>query len=189
MQNSFEDVAEVAAFLQTRHWNRICMDGVDGSGKSRIARELAAVLDLPVIKPEDFCSRDHGGTVDFIDYDAFRAALDAAANWIVEGVCLREVMRRAQRDADAYVYVKRLSHGLWTDEPDCVFPDGLEAALAHHRLDMLRLSKYLGAPDNGPVDPSVARTSNRAVELMAYHHEYSPHESADVVFVRNLDVG
>lgn len=189
MQKSFEELAEAATFLQTRHWTRICVDGVDGSGKSGTALALAAVLGVPVIKPEDFSSRDHGGTVDFIDYDALRAALDASAAWIVEGVCMREVMRRAHRDADAYIYIKRLSHGLWTDEPDCVFPDGLEPALAHHRHDMLRMAKYLGAPDNGPVDPAVARTSHRAVELMAYHHEYSPHESADVVFVRNLDVG
>jgi hypothetical protein len=189
MQKTSTDPADVASFLNSRHWHRICVDGTDGSGKSKLAHELATLQGAPVFKLDDFITGNAGGIVDFVNYDALRAALQACPSWIVEGVCLREVMRRAGQDVDAWLYVKRLSHDMWADEQDCVFPEGLKTALAHHRHDMLRLSRYLGAPEGGPPDPSIVRTSRRAVELMTYHDAYRPHDSADIIFLRNLDLG
>lgn len=107
---------------------RIGIDGMHGVGKSTISGQLGTVLNLTYVEIDVFLERNKGGFVDFIDYDALKVAIPKN-DFIVEGVCLRQVTERLGLDVDLVVYVKRMHLGLWADEDDCVFPNGVDVRL------------------------------------------------------------
>jgi hypothetical protein len=61
--------------------------------------------------------------------------LQQAGGLIVEGVCLLDVLSRADTPVDGHVYVKRVRHGYWADEDECVFADGVEEAIRKAQAD------------------------------------------------------
>ncbi|WP_441259606.1 hypothetical protein AB7008_23605 [Bradyrhizobium sp. 521_C7_N1_3] len=104
---------------------RLCIgiDGMDGVGKSTLARELANRLGGSVISLDDHLTRKQNGYILHIRCDELKAALSASTSPIlVEGVCLLAVAQRCGFDVDVLVYVRRISRNsdIWHEEEICM---------------------------------------------------------------------
>lgn len=162
---------EVTDAVRSMSAMRVGIDGIDGAGKSTLASELSSELGFPHISLDSFLEREQGGYVEHIDYPKLRAALEALQGFVVEGVCLRQVLGRIQVQPEVYIYIKRVQHGIWSDEAELDISEPVEVALAKAR-EMASL-----------LSPAPVTDLGLAEEVIRYHAEFRPHNYAEVTYV------
>ncbi len=145
-----------------------------GSGKSSLAKQLAPLLGAIHIEIDDFINQKQGGLLDHLRYDELRNAARQDMDKgpvIVEGDCLREVLRRLCLEAELDIYIKHnIVCGYWQGGSflNSVF---LDEALAEEEERALRDADTL---------------SGLCREFIIYHYQYLPQENADFVYERRV---
>lgn len=167
--------AEAASLLRSSCARLVAVDGAHGSGKSHLAGELGALLEMEVVHLDDFVARNQREYVQHIDFSSVSAALAVGGALIVEGICVLQILDRLGMEPDAFVYVKRVAHGYWLDEDHFDPQMPIEDHLAGIRESIRPLAEMLG--ESGEL--------GLAEEVIRYHAEYRPHERATIVFLRN----
>ncbi len=152
----------------------IGIDGLDGCGKSTLASELAGHTHFDVICLDDFLDKSKGTYIKHIDIDRVRDAI-RGRKVIVEGVCLLQVLSKADLKLDLSIYVQRIRNGLWADEDWLGLNQDVDEYLEKLRVDAEAISEE---------DESVPE-EDLSTEIIRYHHEYHPHEKADLTFSWN----
>jgi len=170
--------------VQTAGWRRIGIDGVDGVGKTYLAEQLSEALTFPALDLDEYLFKNQGGFVAFIDYPALSSALSTIPNYILSGVCLREVLANAGVGLDGHIYVKRMRHDLWANEDECVFPDGVDVAIDNLARYSAMISRSLDEPSERPATETDESPPHLSEEIMRYHDSYQPHDVADLVYER-----
>jgi hypothetical protein len=168
-------------------WRRIGIDGVDPDGMSYLAQTLSQALGCPALDVDDYLYRNQGGYVDFIDYPALSAALAAMPAFVLSGACLREVLLNLAQDVDGQIYIKRMQEGSWADEDQCVFPEGVDAAIEELASNTAMISRYFDEPSEHAGFDGGEAAPHLTLELMHYHDAHRPHELADLVYERGED--
>lgn len=150
------------------------IDGMDGSGKSCLAEQLAPLLGAKHINLDDFLNPNQGGFLDHLRYDELRKAISQAMDTgpvIVEGDCLREVLGRLCLKAEINIYIKHdIVCGYWQGG-SFLNSGSLDKALAEEEERDLRDADTL---------------SGLRRELIIYHYQYLPQENADFVYERRF---
>jgi hypothetical protein len=165
--------ASVVAAITLRKGKRVGIDGTHGSGKTTLAKAVAAELHFPLFSLDDYLDRQQGGFLEFLDYRRLSRDLAAADRFVLEGVCLLDAVKRADVELDCLVYVKRLRHGLWADERELEIEEPLEEFLEKERLTAMICGDDEPVTDLG-LDEEVIR----------YHYVQRPHKRADITFAR-----
>lgn len=184
MADACGDIESIWRIVKAAGWRRIGVDGVDGAGKSYLADKLSQELACPTLDVDDYLHQNQGGYVDFIDYPALKAAVSSMPAFILYGACLREVLENLGVTLDANIYIKRMRDGLWADEDECVFPEGVDAAIEALAGHLAMISGNFDEPSEHAGRESDGAAPHLAHEVMHYHEKYQPHESADLVFER-----
>lgn len=154
---------------------RVGIDGIDGGGKSTLAKAIAAKLNCRAFCLDDYLDRDRGGFLEFIDYDRLWTDVSAEKSYVVEGVCLLHALDRAHLEIDALVYVKRRRLGLWIDERELDLDEPLEEFLEEER-------KFTAMVEGAG---EVVTDLGLAEEVIRYHYAAKPHNNAHVVYFRD----
>lgn len=158
------------------------VDGVDGIGKTTLARRLSKRLGAALISLDDHLERKKDAYVPFVRCIEVRQILAAReAILIAEGVCLRAVAARCGFSIDYNVYVRRIgSSGIWYDEDACLplkSADDLKKELREMRHLFAALSDKSATSGDSPTDFAGLHS-----ELIDYHSEFRPFEKADLVY-------
>ncbi|MGZ5164027.1 MAG: hypothetical protein ACXWIT_26655 [Burkholderiales bacterium] len=164
-----ETITDYAALSdQVRRLSRpviVGVEGFTGSGKSSLADALAKDLGAFVAHTDDYVTGEDESLPypDRLDYGRIQSvvagAIAGSAMVIVEGICLREALRRSGVSAGLLVYVKRLAeNGLWHDGFHLEDYE-TEAAIVENREEPHRSD-------------------------FTYHSAERPHEQANIVFHR-----
>jgi hypothetical protein len=159
---------------------------VDAAVNLEVAVELSEALECPVLDIADYLHQNQGGYVDFIDYPALKSALSTMQGFILCGLCVAEVLENLGMTPDGIIYVKRMHDGMWVDEDDCVFPDGIDTAIETLAENLAAISRQLEEPAEHHGRVSDDASSDFVLEIMHYHDRWQPHETADLVFERNV---
>ena len=149
------------------------IDGLDGCRKTTLAVELAGHTDYQVISVDDFLDEKRGAYVNNIDFDGVRRAAEGR-NSIVEGVCLLKVLERAGLKLGLAIYVQKYRHGLWADEDWLGLDQNVEAYL-NKLSDVAEIFSR----------DKTKHEEDLSTEVIRYHHEFHPHEKADLLFTWN----
>jgi hypothetical protein len=189
MSDTCASIEGVQQFIESSGWRRIGIDGVTGAGKSFLADELSQALEVPVLDVDDYVHRNQGAYVDFVDYPALKSALAAIPALILCGVCLREILENLGTGLDGHVYVMRMREGIWADEDDCVFPDGVEAAIENLVSNTAMMARHFDEPSHHSGFEQDDESLQLKFEVMRYHAAFVPQESADLVFERGKHTG
>lgn len=97
----------------------VAIEGFMNSGKSTLAAALAPELGTTVIHTDEFVVPGDESLpyTERLNYERLEASLRNEFAMIVEGICLRQVLKRINMVPSTYVYIKRISsNGLWHDQ-------------------------------------------------------------------------
>jgi uridine kinase len=141
------------------------VEGFTGSGKSRLSNVLASELSAVVIHSDNYVLDGDATELycERLNCDQLALALIHARATsrlvLVEGICLRETLRRLGQSAAYFIYVKRVAgNHLWHD--------------GFHLEDF----ETRGTITENRKEPHRSD--------FAYHSIERPHEKADIVFLR-----
>jgi|WetSurMetagenome_2_1015567.scaffolds.fasta_scaffold212772_1 hypothetical protein len=161
----------------------IAIDGVDGAGKSCLARGLREKIGGSLLALDDFLDSDRGTYVPSLRLaeigDSIEQSLDPL---IIEGVCLLAVLQLVGVKPTQHVYVKRIRPGgAWMDEEECDPEEPVDELIERLGSGAKALSALLGSA----VEPHTASGLTGArEEIIRYHADTRPSRRADVVFLR-----
>lgn len=148
----------------------VSIDGVDGVGKSTLARKIVEELTLSYVEIDTFVKEQQGGYIDHIDYDrlieSIKQAMITNQVLILEGICVQQVLKKLGLNPYVKIYVKVINnYGFWMDRIRFFPPDkSADEMIAERKAKQFSL---------GHVE-----------DIIRYHYTFNPHESADYIFER-----
>jgi hypothetical protein len=156
---------EVAGRIRASGLRWALVDGFSRAGKSRLAAHLAVELGGCAVHLDHFTlphvqQTDSRRYVDHMDYGRIAKAIESDRPVVVEGVCVRDVLRGRRPDPAFHVYIARVSRPV---AGRLTWHDGAEMEDADY----------------------VARDDNWLVEnTMDYHRRVRPQSNADLIILR-----
>ena len=147
----------------------IGIDGFDGSGKTYLSREIGKKLNIPVLSLDGYLIKGKESYVEHVKYKEISEFIEKNKNsFIVEGVCLLDVLKKLHLDLDCLIYIKLLDEdGVWRAEEEC----DIRAFNEETRKSLEDKIKSWNLNDLGK-------------EIIYYHVNNSPVEKANYVFER-----
>lgn len=101
------------------HGAIIGIDGWTGVGKTTLANALAGKLNGTAYDLDSALDRDRKCYVAAVRLNEVAEALAVPPGFhFVSGICLRQVLEKAGRAADAHIYIKRMAIWGWADEDE-----------------------------------------------------------------------
>lgn len=186
-QEVFHDRERLAShILNVRKGKKISVvsiDGLDGSGKSRLAIYLSSALGANHIELDKYLEKKQGNYGAFIRYDEVKHAIgditDPTRITIVEGVCVIQILKNMDIIPTIRIYVKKVNPQHFWSEGD-IFDKEKSAddtINAEEKITQTAM-RSLGNVDEGPF------LSDLTKEIIRYHYKYWPQDNADIIFER-----
>ena len=159
-------ISEIVTSLKTTKPCLIGIDGMDGAGKSTLAKDLSCQLGYAHINLDDYLEKNRGQFVEYVEYDQVKGEIDKAKKpVIIEGVCLLAVIENLSDSLDILIYVKRVSdYGMWYDKEDCEVDEDID--------------EFIIRKKSGGSIPALTE------EIIRYHYKYKPYEKAGIIYKR-----
>lgn len=163
----------------------IAIDGVYGSGKSTIARNLSSSLDIKHIEldNERYLQKQKGGYVDYINYSVLLEDLQECKEQnksvIVEGICILEILERADINPVLHIYLKKLAVSIWLDGKHFDYSSTVEEEV---KKDREQLEKFHKLSAQIEVEKEEFNYSEQGIfhEQLQYHFKFKPDKNADI---------
>ena len=178
-QKVISDVDILANELASLSRGIVSIDGYDGTGKSTLAKSLCLKLQAVHIEVDNFLDKNKGGYLDHLRYTELATAITTRSATdrllLVDGVCVRQILKTISVEANLAVYVKQVGVGGW--EKRTMFEDYATPsdAIAHERALLAQYAQIEGSPQS--------QLPTFQVELIQYHYDFRPHERSEIVYV------
>ena len=123
--NEFHKTSELISALKRRLSSRnelvIGIDGIDGCGKTTLAKELNENLAIPFFSTDDYLNKQKGSYIEHIRYKQLLNSIEQVnGSLIIEGVCLLRIAEQVNINISDLVYIKIMSPWkFWVDEEVC----------------------------------------------------------------------
>lgn len=174
----FSDIDDLVSHVRGTGYRRVGIDGVNGVGKSTLAKELSKRLGCRLLSLDEFLEKNQGGFVEHLKYSELSAEIRSLKSFVIEGVCLLEVLHRLKSEIELLVYIKKQQHGLWADERECEIEGDVEEFIGKERELVKQLSRLEGSSEE-------TETLGLGEEIIRYHARHRPHNKANAIFWRN----
>ena len=192
---TLRDKAELVDFIskaaQTNNIKIISVDGIDGCGKTTLAKELVNNLDLTHINLDEYLIKNKGTYVNYIKYKILKQDISKKlANnkvIIIDGICILKVLESIKIKSDFKIYVKKLRWGThWLEGQIIDYSKNVDEVLKTEE-ETLRKFCEINAKIEGKKPGKFVPQESIFQEIVRYHFEYRPNLNADVIFERTDD--
>jgi hypothetical protein len=161
----------------------LAIDGVNGIGKSTIAKLLSETLCIGVVSIDDFIIKNTDEYVNSVEVGLKHAITSLNGRGIVEGVCMKGVLEKIEVSTYKSIYLKRMHHGVWVDEENFSSELGAEAIIQKEISDLHEFEPFFAARGNRKTKSrDEIKLSALASEIIRYHHAFQPHKNADFIY-------
>jgi len=155
----------------------ISVDGVDGSGKSYLAKFLSHSSKYSYIDIDgEYLIPNNGKFIEFINYKKLKSDINCflASGYIlvIDGICATKILKNIGLEADVKIYIKKTIAGEWRDGKLFCYSRKIGDVIDERRK-MLQESEIDEANIEGRV-PEIFSFSeeNMKDEILRYHFEY-----------------
>lgn len=169
-----DDVDKLATYIRGKGCCRIGVDGTNGAGKSTFAAALANALGICHLNLDDFLVKKQGGFLTHLKYDEIKHKISDLDCFVIDGVCLLNVLEEIDTPVDCLVYVKRMCHGLWADEGDCEVSEEVEEYIKKEKETIRLIERSETTPN----------TLGLVEEIIRYHDKYKPQQQTELFYTR-----
>jgi len=120
-RNSSELIPTLRKRLSSQEEIVIGIDGIDGCGKTTLAKELNEALVIPFFSTDDYLNKQKGSYIEHIRFKELLKAIEKVnGSIIIEGVCLLRIAAQIKLNISDLVYIKIMSPwNYWVDEEVC----------------------------------------------------------------------
>jgi len=179
-------INEIIELIERGNFQLICIDGIDGVGKSTLADKLSVSLGFSSINLDDYVEEEKGNFVDFLNLARLSAAINESKQAIIiEGICLLEVLSKIDRSPDLLIYIKRMSsYGSWRDEEECEITEDIEEFIQKKKQDLKEFCIAEARIEGREFNENEFSFPALREEIFRYHYKHSPHKKAGVLFIR-----
>jgi hypothetical protein len=184
MESSISNVAELA--LKIRHHNAdrkgslIGIDGALSTGKSTVARQLAAELNARLLEGDLYLLTSKDTYVESLALDCLGKVLQRALEnnrpVIFESVLLRQVLAKLELKPSIIIYVRHCSRVGSPRNPKFFQPQSHE-----HKISQEVNDENLTSGDSDPLQ-------RLPREVCSYHMLERPQEHSDIIFDNVFDI-
>ena len=172
--HKLDSPTKTAIVVRRANARLVVIDGTFGSGKTTLAKALARRLGYTAFHLDKFVAKRRGGFIKYLRHQRLIPRIKSSRRSIVEGVCALRALERMRLGCNLLIYVKRVSHGVWTDEQELVPLVGLES-----HIETLR-------SEDATICGAIGRTPDFAFEeeIIRYHANYTPYIGAGIEYCR-----
>jgi hypothetical protein len=162
----------------------IGIDGKDGVGKTKLAREISELIGAKVISLDDYIEGQQNNYVPSLKTNELTKAIEGVAGFIVlEGVCLLAAVEQLGISIDEHVYMKRIRHGLWVDEDVCCLEGAVDDVITREEKSLFVFMEWEASTcGNEPPTEKDVKLSGLTEEIIRYHAKYLPSQVADILY-------
>ncbi len=180
------DINEIIKLIKGGNFHLVCIDGVDGAGKSTLAEKLSLSLGISWLNLDNYVEKEKGNYVNFLNLEGLKTAMNEFQQpIIIEGICLLEVLSKIGRFPDLLIYIKRMSsYGSWRDEEECEITEKIEGFVQKKKEDLKIFCIAEARIEGHEFSENEFSFPALREELIRYHHKHRPHKKADVIFIR-----
>jgi hypothetical protein len=190
--NEFHKSSELISALKKRLSSQkklvIGIDGIDGCGKTTLAKELNEALVIPFFSTDDYLNKQKGSYIEHIRYKQLLKAIERVnGSIIIEGVCLLCIAEQIKINISDLVYIKIMSPWkFWVDEEVCDPEDPVDQL-----IERLIKEANLIPPDIFGLKESNEKTKESLTglkpfveQVIRYHSEYRPSRKAKYIYFK-----
>jgi len=176
--------SEILEILKKNNYRLIAIDGVDGSGKSSLSKNLSEELGYRHINLDDYLEKNRGNFVKYIKYQVLENEIQRTKKpIIIEGICVLAVLKNLGLRPDYLIYIKRMSEfEIWKDEDLCDVEVDIDAFIENENLELQKFSEVMSNIEGEKFNPENSKIPRLREEIIRYHYEFKPHKHANLVY-------
>ena len=178
------DPSEILEILKKNNYRLIAIDGVDGSGKSSLSKNISEELGYCHINLDNYLEKNRGNFVKYIKYEVLQNKIQSIKKTIIiEGVCVLAVLNKLGMRPDYLIYIKRMSEfDFWKDEDLCDVEDDIDTFIENENLELQKFSDIMTNIEGEEFNPESSKIPKLREEIIRYHYEFKPHKNANLVY-------
>lgn len=176
--------SEILEILKKNHYRLIAIDGVDGSGKSSLSKNISEELGYCHINLDEYLENNRGNFVKYIKYEVLENKIQSIKKAIIiEGVCVLAVLKNLGMRPDYLIYIKRISEfDFWKDDHLCDVKVDIDAFIENENLELQKFSEVMSNIEGEEFNPENSKIPKLREEIIRYHYEFKPHKHANLVY-------
>lgn len=193
--NIEEIIEEIQKSICQNKIGVISLDGNTGAGKSTLARTICNKMGINHLKLDDerYLHQNKGGCLKYIKYEILLNDINEMVTsgniGIVDSVCILKILGNIKVRSDLKIYVKKLSsYGSWKDVSKFDYTRSAAEIIQEELNGAGILNENVNLVTNTDDADSDHKNTLRD-EIIEYHFEYRPDESADIIFNRVINSG
>jgi len=127
---------------------------------------------------DDFLIKDQNGFLEHLRYSKLIEKIHSCNHYVIEGICLLDVLARLDCNIDKLIYIKNGLPGRWETERDCCIKEGVEEFIEREIFLINDIARLQGKKET-------CTGLGISGEIIRYHASFKPNESNDLVYWQN----
>lgn len=177
-------LGEIISLINTKGNFIISIDGVDGTGKSTLAKSISDAIDGLHINLDKCIDRNQGRYVDNLRFDEVLKLYNNSDKKVIifDGVCLMKILEILDINPNLKIYVRLVKKdGFWyKGHTDFNYTRNVDEIINEHRNSTRKMKEFFGEE----IDEEALKFEELPDEIIRYHHEYKPNETCDYIYER-----
>lgn len=193
--NEFHKSSELISALRKRLSSQnelvIGIDGIDGCGKTTLAKELNETLAIPFFSTDDYLNKQKGSYIEHLRYEQLLNAIEQVnGSLIIEGVCLLLIAEQIEINISDLVYIKIMSPWkFWVDEEVCDPAEPVDKLIDRLAKEASLIPSGIFSLEKSNEDRKGNSTGLKPFreEVIRYHSGYRPSRKAQYIYLKERE--
>lgn len=167
---------------------KIAIDGWMGTGKTETARALSKKFELEHIECDIYWKEHSRQYAENMEYKELTSIVEKNNKICIEGICIDDITNKLGLDIDCKIYMKKLNRfGEWREGELLDYEKDVSTIIEQEDKENKKFMEIFEEKDREILEKQwegkEATGRDILEQLLQYHFDYKPEETADIVFI------